>query len=333
MDIGERAELHGYGQAGYTRTRGPDLQNERPDTENFQELWFLGTYGLSDRSKVWIQVGYTGERRKALFDWAFVDYQFSGDTTGRFGQIKLPFGLVNEVRDIAYLHLSAQLPLVYDDRLELITESFRGVSVEHTLPLGTAGELIAEGYGGRGPVGFSGAGNIDRAKLYGGRIAYKPLAEGFDFGYSLYFREGGDEGTAGPANPNAATLRLRTDALSASFRRSQLKIEAEAARSVFRGGATITTGYLQAGYLLAERWRPYARIERLVSDRDRASDPSFSERVTVAGVGFIVNSNISLRLEYARHFGYAVAVFVGEVAEGAGRDRWNAATLSLNYIF
>lgn len=91
--------------------------------------------------------------------------------------------------------------------------------------------------------------------------------------------------------------------------------------------------YLQTGYTLAEKWTPYARYDYAATDDRLNNDPSFYQKIWVAGVGYKIGNNFNLRLEDHINRGYALPVASGEVAAGTGRKNWNLFAASINFIF
>jgi hypothetical protein len=320
IEVGERVQLHGYGQVSRAVTNQVGEEGEKLSANNY-DFSLLGTARLADRVNLWAQIAYLRETRKVRLDWAFLDFQATPTVTLRAGQVRLPFGIYNEVRDVEFTRASSTKPFLYDEELELATEAFRGASVEFRHDL-LGGSIDWDLYAGRETV--TDDGDVDRGRIYGSRLVVHTPVAGLSFmgsGYHGVLKERSGE-----------TDRRRAWAVSADYAVAPFDFKAELGSGrVF--GAIVDTWYVQAAYTFWERLTPYSRYEYLTTDRPRAGDPSFEQKTWVVGVGFNFTQNVGARLEHLQHRGYALPVFAGDVEAGEGRQNWQATVVSVNFIF
>lgn len=144
VELMQGIQLHGYGHAGYLVSDNNDfLKADSKGTWDYNDFALLFTGDLSERSKAWVQLYQIyGERR---VDWAFVDYTFTNNSTIKVGQIKLPFGVYNDFRDVEYTRPSTLKPFLYQDVAETVAEAYRGIG--YNLPVGDA--VSIDLYGGQ----------------------------------------------------------------------------------------------------------------------------------------------------------------------------------------
>jgi Gram-negative porin len=322
VEFGDRIELHGFGHQSYVRTNdntylGADNEGSW-DSNSFS---LVVTAKLDEKAKVWMHIeSESGE--EVVFDWAYLDYQFTPSLTGRVGQIKLPVGLSNEIVDARFLNLSTILPFLYHEESLELSESFRGISINYTQDFGSAG-IELDGYFGQA-VGEEDD-ELKHRRLIGGRVGFRPPVEGLKFLFSAYSSKLEEIETGERTNQNLW-------ALSGEYVRGNLKLQSEYAKSkVF--DVSSNTYYLQAGYTFADKWTPFVRYEYATTDKTQKNDPSFYQKSIGLGLDYKVNSNISVRVEGYNHKGYALPVASGEVEAGTGKDKWNFYAISVNYIF
>ena len=71
----------------------------------------------------------------------------------------------------------------------------------------------------------------------------------------------------------------------------------------------------------------------MTTDESRRSSDSYSQKIVVAGLSFMVRNNVSIRLEDQFNHGYALPVASGEVAAGTGKTNWNLLVAGVHFIF
>lgn len=154
---GDPIEFHGFVSQGYVKSTGNDyLAKSKGDGSlELSEIGFNFTKGVTDQLRVGAQVfaqdmGPTGNFAPR-FDWFYLDYRYRDWLGARFGRIKMPFGLYNEVNDVDV----ARQPI-------LLPQSIYQVDHRQFLFAQTGGELYGE-------IPLHGIGSLEY-RLYGGTI-------------------------------------------------------------------------------------------------------------------------------------------------------------------
>jgi len=138
-------EIHGFVSQGYLQT---DRDNYMVKTEEgsfkFNEIGFNVSNDISDDLRLGIQflsrsLGDQCENATTI-DWAFADYRYHDLLGFRFGRIKIPLGLYNEIRDIDMLRTSIFLPSsIYSEPWRDTMSSLDGIGLYGYLSLNGMG--------------------------------------------------------------------------------------------------------------------------------------------------------------------------------------------------
>ncbi|MFY9314957.1 MAG: porin [Burkholderiales bacterium] len=326
VEVGDRLEIHGYGHQGYLQSKDNTYLNaDDKGTWDYNALALVFAVKINDKTKIWSQLHSTSE--KTRLDWAYVDHQLTGNLTGRAGQIKMPFGLYNEIRDIKFLQLSTLEPMLYQEASEMVQESFRGVSAIYNRSMG-GGSLSWDAYLGQVTEWQEESGTGHKSKrLVGGRVAYQTPVEGLKFMASAYNSAMKDTAQVPVSKGNRKTWALSTDYANNNF-----DVKAEYAKMKFFSEES-KTYYVQAGYTFAEKWTPYVRYDYITTDVAEKTDPAHYQKAKVLGLNYKINNSVAVRLENHWNSGYALPVASKEVAAGAGKIGWNMFAVSVNFIF
>lgn len=135
VDLAENVEMHGFGHVGFLATDANRyLKADSGGTDDYREMALLFTARLNERSKAWTM--FHSIYGKVRVGWAFVDYQVAHGPTLRLGQIKLPLGIYNETRDMAFTRPSSLKPFLYHEAAEITDESYRGLGLVYDHDLG-----------------------------------------------------------------------------------------------------------------------------------------------------------------------------------------------------
>jgi hypothetical protein len=321
VGLGENIELHGYGHVGLLATDTNRYLNADNGVSNdYKDLALLFTASLNERSKAWLQLFHSDG--KSRVDWAFVDYQVTNSTSLRLGQIKLPIGLYNEIRDIEFIRPSSLKPFMYHEASEIANEAYRGLGVAYDHELGS-GNLTWDLYTGQS-IEYESSDHRHQG-LIGGRITYQTPVEGLRAMISAFSEKIEILTTGETSHENAHILSL-------DYTLDALDLKAEYGREeVF--GKSAETWYVQAAYAINERWRPYLRYDYITTDRDNSNDPSFYQNATVVGLGYTFNEHIGMRLETLFNHGYAMPVAAEEMEAGTGKTDWQMTAVSINFNF
>ncbi|MHB1290875.1 MAG: porin, partial [Sulfuricella sp.] len=299
------------------------LNADNKGTWDYNALALLFAAKIDDKSKVWMQLYGTSEKMR--LDWAFVDYQLTGNLTGRAGQIKAPIGLYNEIRDIKFLQLSTLEPMLYREESEIAYEAYRGVAVVYNHNIG-GGSLSWDAYLGQ-EVDFENSATLKNRRMIGGRVTYKTPVDGLRFMVSVYNNK----------KENISTSEkgaVKTWILSADYTSNDWDLKAEYA-DLNNGleGEKAKTWYAQAGYTFAEKWTPFVRYDYITTDVAEKTDPAHYQKAKVLGLNYKINNSIAVRLENHWNNGYALPVASREVAAGTGKKDWNMLAASISFIF
>ncbi len=322
VNFGDSLQLHGYGDLAQTHSNvdaGGERRGARLTSYN---LSLVGTWELSDRTSVWAQVFQSTEPGRPRIDWAYVDHRSANGLRWRAGQVRLPFGLHNEFRDVQALRPGATLPMVYDEELGIVDESFYGASLESEHRF-AASALSYEIYA----VGalLPGGDRTSYGRGVGGRAVLETPLPG------LSFRLSGYSARLDPER-DGARLAKRATALSLRWEQGPWDVQAETSRA-WRYDHAIRAHYLQGSWQPVDAWELMARVERAVTDTAQSGDDAFTESRRVLGLAWRFNHNLGVRLEHRWHRGYGLAVTNEVVEPGDGRKRSQSSVLSVNYQF
>ena len=327
----DQLEIHGYGHQGYLQTTDNTyLGADTNGTWDYNALALVFTAKIDDKSKVWAQLHNTSKTTR--LDWVFLDFQVNNNLVARVGQIKMPFGLYNEIRDIEFLHLSTLNQALYSEAAEIAHEAYRGAAIVYDHDFG-GGRLSWDAY-----LGEVAENNLlvttKNRRLVGGRVTYKTPVDGLRFMASAYSNKL-DDTVAAKQGTKEAWL------LSADYTNNNWDLKAEYANmDNSLEGKSSKSYYAQAGYTFAEKWTPFVRYDYITTDKTQSADPSYYQKTTSLGVGYKINNSAILRVENNWNSGYALPVAstltgqsAPEVAAGAGKTDWNMFAASISFIF
>ena len=92
-------------------------------------------------------------------------------------------------------------------------------------------------------------------------------------------------------------------------------------------------GYVQGGYTLNDKWKPYVRYDYFTTDKSQKSDPSYYQKTFMLGVEYRIGPNLTARVEDHFNRGYALPVASDEVTAGSGSDHWGLFVAGINFVF
>jgi hypothetical protein len=153
-------QIHGYATQGFLYTTQNNIFTT--SSSNGSPAWTEAVLNVGAQPTPKLRIGVQGRYfllgnfgNAITLDWAAADYKASDKFGVRFGKVKIPSGLFNEIQDIDPSYMWALLPQsVYPitSRNSVLAE-FGGV-VYGTLPLGTkAGKLEYRGWSGEEVIG------------------------------------------------------------------------------------------------------------------------------------------------------------------------------------
>jgi len=348
--IDQRVSVHGYGDTGFIRAiENNYTQKPGGSNWNYNYLSVNFTAQIDEKTKIVAQIRQGSE---IIGDMgAYVNYNMTDSLTARAGQMKAPVGIFNEIRDIKFLQLSALTPLMYQDAVGILPDSFKGVEAIYHMDMGSH-RVTFDIYGGE-PKGantyveiqpVAAPGNFVMVQnIYGGRLTYKtPI--GLKFSLSSFQNDLlSNTGTTGNAlaasTPNATPGIRRLSSASIDFRNYNFDIKMEYAMATdFPGRANENTGksyYGQIGYTFAENITPFVRYDYLIYNIKQDTIPGAFQEAKVVGFSYRLNNNVSMRMENHWNHGYAIpANTQGSNFNGtAAKLDWNLFAMGLNFIF
>lgn len=147
--------MHGFISQGYVRTSKNQLYFGHSTDGNFEVNEAALSFSTEPVSRLRIgaqlfaqDIGSFGNHR-VIVDWAVGDYRFNDWVGVRGGKLKLPLGLYGTLRDADLGRPEIYQPqAVYSEDLKDLVRAFNGASVYGTVPVGAAGYLDYEVFGG-----------------------------------------------------------------------------------------------------------------------------------------------------------------------------------------
>jgi hypothetical protein len=340
----EKISVHGYGDTGFARAVENNY-TQKPSGNNW-DLNYLSvnfTALIDEKTKIVAQIRQGSEIVGDM--GAYVNYNVTDNLTGRAGQMKVPAGIFNEIRDIKFLQLSELTPLMYQDAAGTLPDSFKGAEAIYHIDMG-AHRLTLDVYGGEPKgantyIGQSATYFVMVQNIYGGRLTYKtPI--GLKFSLSTFQNDLlSTPGTGGVRNTTATPVEgvRKLSSASIDYRNYNFDIKMEyAIASQFPGTPAEVNGkayYGQFGYTFAEKFTPYARYDYLLYNNDFADNPMYYQQAKVLGFTYSLNSSVSLRMENHWNHGYAIPANIqgGNFNSSTAKLDWNLFAMGVNFIF
>ena len=321
-DLGA-VEIHGYGSQDYVQASGNQyLGADNRGTWDNNFLGIVGAVTLNDKSKLWAQLE-TSSTDQTTFTWFFVDYQISDAMRVHVGRVKYPLGLYNETIDAKFLQVSSLEPALYQAAADVVHDSYTGAGVDFDQSLGTAGSLTWQLYGGntfdRDPPKDS----RDR-RAYGARLTWKTPVDGLRFMLSGYATRVEVLATSEMVNEHRVIA-------SVDYVHNDWDVKSEYGSHKFMG-VDANAWYAQVGRSFG-KWMPFMRYDDVTLDKSRKSSDSFHQQITVLGLNYKLESNVSVRIEDQLNRGYALPVASEEVVTGAGQRNWNLFVVGVHFMF
>jgi hypothetical protein len=195
-------QIHGYATQGFAYTSQNNIftMNSSDGSAEWTDIVLNLTAQPIPKLRIGAQARYfvLGNYGNAItIDWASADYRFSDRLGVRFGKVKTPWGLFNEVQDIDPAYMFALLPeSIYpvDNRTAYL--SHYGGVLYGTLDLERAGKFEYRAFGGEGDYPANSGYFIDQKEagydlpndisgaLFGGAIRWRTPLHGLMIGAS-----------------------------------------------------------------------------------------------------------------------------------------------------
>lgn len=345
-------QIHGYGNQDFIMSNKTDYFGAEEGTWNHNSMSLVFTGNVTDDTAVWAKV--FAESEETSMEWLYVNKKFGNGFDARAGQMKMPLGFFNLIRDNKFLHLAETEPALYSESIDMVQENFRGVGLEYNNDWTTI-----EVFGGAPEVDeeetsesfseWTGAilTNTTIEKefrgLYGGRLKLKTPVEGLSFMISASTFEEEEETTTEviDTTPNPTTTTVETEEFeenlwiaSMQYEHHGLELTAEYGRKS-GGDESLVSYYGEVGYTFFEKLTPYVRYDFIRNTAGEKSDPEFYQEDTTVGIGYKINDYVKIKAE--NHFikGWALAVERGDVnpTDPELKERWNMFVAGVNFMF
>ncbi|HSQ78738.1 MAG TPA: hypothetical protein VLN91_07570 [Nitrospirota bacterium] len=318
-------DIHGYGNQDFMSADKNQYLGAKGGTWEQHSMSLIFTAGVTDDTTVWARLHHDADT-EATVDWLYVTKKLRPDVEVRVGQIKFPLGIYNLYAENKFLEISELEPMMYSPNVDhMIFDVLDGVDIEYS---GTVG---LELFGGANHVET----NVLAKNVLGARIPWKTPIEGLNLIASgtLFTQE-----TTSTASGLVSSQKLKLLVVSVDYVNHGLDLKAELAKKIMAGNdemdkMSVLSYYVQAGYLVLDRWTPYVRYDILYADQHQKSDPSFYQKEATVGLAYLINSYLKVKAE--EHFvnGYNVPVQSGEVAPGEGANHWHLFVTGVDFIF
>lgn len=149
-----RIEFHGFASQGFLASTDYNyLGSTKDGSFQFNEFGLNASFTPFQRTRVMAQ-GFMFDlgdvnNNQAFLDYASIEYTFSDLAGIRAGRIRRPGGIYNHIQDVDLARTAVLLPQgIYDARWRDFSTSIDGAMLFGTLPLGQAGSLGYEAFGG-----------------------------------------------------------------------------------------------------------------------------------------------------------------------------------------
>ena len=184
-------QIHGYATQGFLYTTQNNILTT--NSSNGSPAWTEAVINISSQPIPKLRIGVQGRYfllgnygNAVTLDWAAADYKANEKLGVRFGKVKTPIGLLNEIQDIDPAYLWSLLPQsIYPiSSRNSILATYGGV-VYGTVSLQKAGKLEYRGWGGEDAIG---AGDGYFVTFREGGITFPNGASFVAYGSSLHWK-------------------------------------------------------------------------------------------------------------------------------------------------
>jgi hypothetical protein len=322
----DNLRIDGFVSEGYTRTsHNHDLVADPRGTFNFSSYSLLFKADVTDRFQVWSLLFSSSELKDTVvLDWAFGEYIFNDRFHLKVGKIPLPIGIYSETRDITPVLPTSVLPGFYNERAAFSPGALKGLSLVGSFPLGGDWKLPYDLYGGYGNDNRTDSEPLDN--VVGTRLWIKPPIEALRFGASYFHASEFEEGEGERVEDSNYVGSIEYHPPTGLSVRGEVGVHRHG-----RPASRTTLGYyVEASYLLKEKWLPLVRYGAFFPNRRKDSDIADYQKDWTIAVSYRFSYHLVWKIE--EHFIHGVALL--DPAENpAPRGRWYLFATSLSFLF
>jgi hypothetical protein len=366
-------QVHGFATQGlfwtsHNRMFGRSDNNVSPD---FTELGLNGSWSPLPKLRISMQVlsrrAGKGQDGTPTIDFGLLDYS-PWDTEDfrlgvRLGRVRLPYGIYNDTRDVAFTRPSILLPQsIYFERTRNLALSADG-AMFYGEARGNIGTLTAE-FGATLPrlndrdtelaiLGPTLKGHLESDVMFIGRLLYESQPAGLRLAFTGTEIPTFYHSPLGSGEPTInASATFSAWILSAQYQTENWTFTSEyALRSFKRNGFGPTDGvahgesyYFQAAYRFAPKWEFMGRYDALYNNRndpygygyqENFGAPSFTQFAQdwTVGLRYDVTPSIMTRLEYHNVTGTGWLPIQDNPDRNAAVKHWDMVAFLVSFRF
>ncbi len=335
--IGDRVELHGFGNWSFGDTDGNDYLLGTEDGSYDHIGFALNTIAnVTENLTVSSQVHWShfGEEDEVELDFAFASWKFSDGLRFQIGRIQQPLGIYSQIYDVGTLRPTTFLPQSVYGPAGMVAEGFRGLSfsgnhrgnwgVSWNVYTGEVGLEVAQSFallaeGARSDIEALTARFVEAqagefrdseedlaiADTLGFRFELQAPIEGLSFGVSAYAGRPKSEDEVGDAGELEESSWGDHLVVGAHLRYQSRNWSI--ATEYFKRDEdefTIDSSYLEVAYRFTEEWQAFGRLDYTDLDFEplgftipQGTTTLSEHQDLTVGVGYWFDANFVLRAE------------------------------------
>jgi hypothetical protein len=378
LELFKDFQVHGFLSQGYILTTNNNLfgSSERGGSLDFTEIGVNASW--VPRPNLQLAVQFLSRRageateNEPEFDFGLLDYTAVATEERRLGvrlgRVRLPFGLYNDTRDVAFTRPSIFLPQsIYFERSRELAISVDGIMFygeersawgKLALELGPVLFRVAEENSEIAILGRDFPGELDNRWSFAGRLTYSTPSEALrlavtglrlEADYNPRFPRLAFPKELGPGKnlfkPLIFSAQYNAESWSLTGEYARRPIQQEGFSPAFDFDFVGESYYIQGIYRIDPRWEMVLRYDVFfanVDDRDgtkfeaatgRPSHLQFAKDWTV-GVRYNITPSLMARAEYHNVYGGTVFLFPQDNPdESALNKKWDIFALLFSYRF
>jgi hypothetical protein len=278
-------QIHGYATQGFLYTTNNNILTT--SSSNGSPAWTEAVLNVTSQPSPKLRIGVQGRYfllgnlgNEITLDWAAADYKANDRFGVRFGKVKTPSGLLNEIQDIDPSYMWSLLPQsVYQITSRNSLLAHYGGVVYGTLKLGqNLGKLEYRGFGGEREIGTNDGYLLNQREsglvlpngiggpTYGAALHWRTPLPGFMIGASdTKITRWNSALTDGPYSGSETLYPFQLPNYFARYEKDKVMVAGEFARLPVRGQLTLTglpatplaldqrSWYVMASYKLTDK--------------------------------------------------------------------------------